>query len=110
VNAPSTEVRAAVPVAVACSSTRRHRACSSAVIAVASAAARYPIADRSISSASSALPGGTTLLIAASHLLPMLADRRADSLPGLHAPGSAGSSTGPISTIGRRHFRETHSC
>jgi hypothetical protein len=39
-NAPSTQVRAAVPAEVARSSTRRHRACSSAVIAVGSAAAR----------------------------------------------------------------------
>ena len=61
-NAPSTQVRAAVPAEVARSSTRRHRACSSAVIAVGSAAARYPIAAVSISSASSALPGGTTRL------------------------------------------------
>ena len=73
-----------MPTEVARSSTRRHRACSSAVIAVASAAARYPIADCSISSASSALAGDITLLIAACHLLPMLADWRADSSP----PGS----------------------
>src|SRR5690349_11046850 len=66
---------------VARSSTRRHRACSSAVIAVASAAARWPIAAVSISNASSALAGDITLLIAACHLLPMLANRRPDSSP-----------------------------
>src|SRR5204863_192862 len=61
-NAPSTQVRAAVPAELACSSTRRHRACSSAVIVVGSAAARYRTADCSISSAWLALAGGTTLL------------------------------------------------
>ena len=71
-----------MPAEVARSSTRRHRACSSAVSAVASAAARYPIAAVSISSASSALAGDTTLLIVTCHLLPMLfAVRRATLLP-----------------------------
>ena len=52
-----------MPAEFACSSTRRHRACSSAVIAVGSAAARYRIADCSISSAWPALAGGITLLL-----------------------------------------------
>ena len=60
-NAARIEVRAAVPTEETCSSTRRHRACVSAAIAVASAAARYPIADCSIPSACTALAGGGTV-------------------------------------------------
>jgi hypothetical protein len=79
VNPDKTEVRAAVPAELALSSTLRHRACSSAVIAVASAAARYSIAAVSISSAWSVLVGEITSLIVI-HLLPMLfAVRRMDS-------------------------------
>jgi hypothetical protein len=46
------------------------------------------IADISISSASAALPGDTTSLIAVCHLLSMLADGL--SSPGFYVPGSAG--------------------
>src|SRR4249919_1122747 len=93
-----------MPTAVARSSTRRQRACSSAVIAVASAAARYPIADCSISSASSALPGDTTLLIAVCHLLPMLADWRTGSFPRVIRRRVRLFNVWSDSTLGGGHF------
>src|SRR5580700_8968567 len=55
VNAARIEARAAVPIAVACSSIRRHCAWVSAAIAVASAAARNPSPARTTSAASLAL-------------------------------------------------------
>ena len=109
-NADRTEVRAAVPAELTRSSTRRHRACSSAVIAVASAAARYRIADRSMSSASSALPGDTTSFIVTCHLPRMLADGGAGSSPRAVRAGLGGLIDWSDSTPGRGHFPGTRCC
>jgi hypothetical protein len=69
VNAPRIAVRAAVPIELTCSRACRDCAWVSAAIAVGSAAARQPIADLSISSASFALDSDATLLIVMCQLL-----------------------------------------
>jgi len=70
------KVRAAVATAWAASSPRRHQACSSAAIAVASAAARYPSPARTMAIASLVLAGAVTVLTGVTSLLGSQADGR----------------------------------
>ena len=70
VNAPSTVARTAVWTAAISSRASRHSACAPAAIAVASAAARYPMAARSAPSASRVLAKAGVSLIGDAHLQP----------------------------------------